>query len=152
MKSQAWLMLLSSVLAANAWADPYEAIILGGGKSEEDAEKAIVDFKGADGAKFTPAKDFPKIFSSDDLPGIPKDTYVAVLGFCDRATSAKVIARAIRAIQTGAYSIAVEGRHPDACPGLAPALMSGQDPVEKTAKPVTPEKPRTKPRKSSKRQ
>ncbi len=134
-------LILTALLGGTAWAEPFDVIILGGGREEEIAEKAIESFKLTDGAKFTPADGFPKILDSGDIPGAPEDTYFAILGFCDQKKHSGVARRAILAIKTGAYTIALKsaGKHGDTCPKLAPELQD----------PRTAPKPKAKPKRKS---
>src|SRR6185295_5695234 len=109
-----WTILLMSLFgalspaqAAGSSSDPYVlAIIIGGGRNESDAKKAINEFRNADSAKVSPADGYPKIVSSDDVKGSPPDTYLAVLGYCEATrTNSVLVAKMVLAISTGAYSM-----------------------------------------------
>jgi hypothetical protein len=115
--------------------EPYSlSVIIGGGRTEEDAQKAINDFLATDAAKVRPVAGFPKVFSAEDLKGFPPDTYVAVLGFCDPEKSGKLVKRMIHVISTGAYSKPIIGQHESSCPSIAPELEQPADPPRKTKK------------------
>ncbi|RKG92798.1 hypothetical protein D7V88_04885 [Corallococcus terminator] len=100
----------------------YDIIIVGGGKTEEEAQAALDRLK----AKVlyvrfaTPSGDLLTVRKSDDYPGLNKGLYIAVLGMCARDAEVvedmKRFMKALKVHAPGAYSKTIKGQYGDPCP------------------------------------
>ena len=98
----------------------YDIIILGGGKTEAEAQaplealkKKVLWVKLTEGSWH-----YPRVEKSDDYPGLNKGLYIAVLGLCarDGDTNAKALVKAVKALSPGTYSKSIKGAYGDPCP------------------------------------
>ncbi|MCY1033448.1 hypothetical protein OV207_18490 [Corallococcus sp. BB11-1] len=100
----------------------YDIIIVGGGKTEAEAQAALDGLKAkVPWARFaTPSGDLLAVKKSDDYPGLNKGLYIAVLGMCARdaevAEDMKRFMKALKAHAPGAYSKSIKGQYGDPCP------------------------------------
>ncbi|NOK17240.1 hypothetical protein [Corallococcus carmarthensis] len=100
----------------------YDIIIVGGGKTEAEAQAALDRLK----AQVLwvrvaqPSGGFLAVEKSDDYPGLNKGLYIAVLGLCARdAEVVEDIKRFMKALKVhapGAYSKSIKGQYGDPCP------------------------------------
>ncbi|WP_164012246.1 hypothetical protein [Pyxidicoccus trucidator] len=119
------LLLLVALLPAVASAQApklhnYDIIIVGGGKTEAEAQAVLDRLK----AKVlwvrltTGSWDYPGVKKSDDYPGLNKGLYIAVLGLCSRGkeSGSRHLLKAVKALEPGAYSKHIRGQYGNPCP------------------------------------
>ncbi|MFP2926421.1 tetratricopeptide repeat protein [Pyxidicoccus sp. 3LG] len=98
----------------------YDIIIVGGGKTEAEAQAALDRLKEKIlWVRLTTGNwNFPNVEKSDDYPGLNKGLHIAVLGLCARGgdTDVKQLLKAVKAHASGAYTKSVKGKYGDPCP------------------------------------
>ncbi len=115
------LCLVGLLLCAPAPAAPKKVrqlIILGGGKTEEEAKAALESAKAKSlYLELSAAAGFPKVVKSDDYKGLKPGLYVAAAGVCHRAPKdvAELVTK-LRALSPGAYSRELKGEVQADCP------------------------------------
>jgi uncharacterized protein len=115
-------LVVSLVVSAGAGdspgSEPLQAIILGGGKTREDAGRSIRQWDDAQAkVGVSPRRSFPQIRRSKDVPGLKPGFEVTLLGFCPASEAQKVLER-IRSEIAGAYVRNVTGEQQAECPVL----------------------------------
>ncbi|RYZ40022.1 MAG: hypothetical protein EOO71_17735 [Myxococcaceae bacterium] len=98
----------------------YEIIIVGGGKTEAEAQAALERLK----EKVlwvrlaATSNDLPGVKKSDDYPGLNKGLHIAVLGLCVKGgdTNVKDLLKAVKPHAPGVYSKSIKGQYGDPCP------------------------------------
>ncbi|MCP3143105.1 tetratricopeptide repeat protein [Pyxidicoccus xibeiensis] len=100
----------------------YDIIIVGGGKTEAEAQATLDALKSKVlWVRLTAGSwNYPGVKKSDDYPGLNKGLYVAVLGLCARGgdTNGKALVKAVKAHAPGTYSKSVKGQYGDPCPPI----------------------------------
>ncbi len=131
MNARVLLLVVTAVLPVLASAQApkprdYDIIILGGGKTEAEAQAVLDRLKEKVlWVRLTAGKwNFPSVDKSDDYPGLNKGLYIAVLGLCAREdksgiNSNKNLVKAVKVFSPGTYSKKVRGQYGDPCPPLA---------------------------------
>ncbi|RKH34849.1 hypothetical protein D7X75_06550 [Corallococcus sp. CA031C] len=100
----------------------YDIIIVGGGKTEAEAQAALDRLKTQVlwVRVARPSGDFLAVKKSDDYPGLNKGLYIAVLGLCARDAEVTVdmkrFMKALKVHAPGAYSKSIKGQYGDPCP------------------------------------
>lgn len=102
-----------AVLLSTSVAVATEVVILGGGKTVQEAEASGRAFQAAHEA-FTPG--FPKRMRSDDLPGLKPGFQLLVAGFCSDKAAAQRAAKALNTLGKGVYTRPVTAAQPESCP------------------------------------
>jgi hypothetical protein len=114
-----------------------QVIIWGGGKTPEEASKALERFQAErEGleAILTPGEGYPRVVASDTLPGLNPGFHVVVLGACT-PEQAKEPLESLQAFKAGVYARAVKmALGTGSCPKLEYNLVSA-DLVRLTQKP-----------------
>lgn len=119
------LVALAPIVASAQALKPraYDIIILGGGKTEAEAQAALDRLKAKVLWVRLTAKswNYPGVKKSDDYPGLNKGLYIAVLGLCGRGAQShsKNLLKAVKALEPGAYSKNIKGQYGDPCPPTA---------------------------------
>ena len=100
----------------------YDIIIVGGGKTEAEAQAVLDRLKEKVlWVRLTAGSwNYPGVKKSDDYPGLNKGLHIAVLGLCAKAgdTSAKALVKAVKALAPGTYSKSIKGQYGDPCPPI----------------------------------
>ncbi|MBN8467333.1 hypothetical protein JYJ95_12485 [Corallococcus exiguus] len=96
----------------------YDIVIVGGGKTEEEAQAALDKLKPKVLWVRLSTTGFPGVEKSDNYPGLNKGLYIAVLGLCPKGgdTDIKKLMKAVKAHAPGAYSKSIKGQYGDPCP------------------------------------
>ncbi|NNB94213.1 hypothetical protein HI113_09890 [Corallococcus exiguus] len=97
---------------------PYDIVIVGGGKTEEEAQAALDKLKPKVLWVRLSTTGFPGVEKSDNYPGLNKGLYIAVLGLCPKGgdTDIKKLMKAVKAHAPGAYSKSIKGQYGNPCP------------------------------------
>jgi hypothetical protein len=109
--------MIGALLSLSLAAAPATLLVWGGGKTPEDADKAMADYKAkSEAGKWSTyvklAAGFPLIVASDKVPGMNPGFHVVVLGACDEKDGAaalgmfKVLEPSIYSKASTAWSLA----------------------------------------------
>ncbi|MBZ4421341.1 tetratricopeptide repeat protein [Myxococcus sp. RHSTA-1-4] len=118
------LVSLAPVLASAKEPRPrtYDIIIVGGGKTETEAQAALDRLKERVlWVRLTAGRwNYPGVKKSDDYPGLNKGLHIAVLGLCAKGngTNAKALVKAVKVLAPGTYSKSIKGQYGDPCPPI----------------------------------
>ncbi|MFP2908487.1 hypothetical protein ACLESD_26225 [Pyxidicoccus sp. 3LFB2] len=100
----------------------YDIIILGGGKTEAEAQAVLERLKAKVlWVRMTAGSwNYPGVKKSDDYPGLNKGLYIAVLGLCGRGAKSQSthLMKAVKALEPGAYAKNIRGQYGDPCPPI----------------------------------
>jgi hypothetical protein len=96
----------------------YDIVIVGGGKSEADAQAALDKLKAQVPWVQLTKHGYPRVAKSDDFPGLNKGLHIAVLGLCAKGgdTDIKRLMKAVKVHAPGAYAKSLKGQYGDPCP------------------------------------
>ncbi|MGE6763406.1 hypothetical protein ACQKGO_35680 [Corallococcus interemptor] len=96
----------------------YDIVIVGGGKTEAEAQAALDKLKEKVLWVRLSTGGFPGVEKSDNYPGLNKGLYIAVLGLCPKGglTKIKDLMKAVKVHAPGAYSKTLKGQYGDPCP------------------------------------
>jgi hypothetical protein len=100
--------MLGVLLTMTLTAEPATLLVWGGGKTPEDAEKSVADYKakseaGKWGTYVKLAAGFPMIVSSDKVPGLNPGFHVVVLGASDEGAGADAL-NMFKVLEASVYS------------------------------------------------
>jgi hypothetical protein len=118
------LVLLVPVLASAQEPPPrtYDIIILGGGKTEAEAQAALDRLKEKVLWVRLASKggSYPGVAQSDEYPGLKQGLYIAVLGLCAKGgdTNGKRLVNVVKRLAPGTYSKSIRGQYGDPCPPI----------------------------------
>jgi tetratricopeptide (TPR) repeat protein len=99
----------------------YDIIIVGGGKTEAEAQAALDRLKEKVLWVRVARGGYLGVHKSEDFPGLNKGLHIAVLGLCagGKGTDNKALLNAVKALAPGTYSKSIKGQYGDPCPPLA---------------------------------
>jgi hypothetical protein len=125
------VVLMAALASAPALvhAKSYEIIVLGGGKTEADAQSSLEGLRAKVPWMQYVQSYYPRVAKSDEFPGLNNGLYIAVLGLCAKGngTDVKKLVKAVNAVQKGAYSKAIQGDYGDPCPPDSAFAAPGYD-------------------------
>lgn len=105
----------------------YDIFIIGGGKTEADAQAALDALKAKVVWVRVANGGYLGVHTSDEFPGLNKGLHIAVLGLCAKGPGNKDLLKAVKALAPGTYTKSIKGQYGDPCPPLGAFTPPGAE-------------------------
>ena len=98
---------------------PNYVVIIGGGKTVEEAERVFNNLRKNKIANLTFSEGFPKVISSDSVKGLKPGFVVLIGGFCKHSGKARLAREILLSSLEGVYLRKVPPLQPESCPEVS---------------------------------